>query len=361
MPDTTEFDDLLAQLQQERPRIDPGFARKLDTRAAAGFPRRRRSRLPLPKLPRLPILVPGTALAAVAAIAITVSVVNGNGGGAGGASTSSDSAGASAASVVPQSREGAGATSAPARPALGIAPSPGGAGGSSGRFQQLTASMTLVAPAKQVADGGDRILGVANQVGGFVVSSDVRATDGTDGGGDFQLRVPAARLSDALARLGRLAHVRESRQGVLDITPEHRAARDRLDEANAERRSLLRRLGAATTDAEVTSLRARLHDVSARIAADRASLARVDTRARFASVSVSLTAAQKKGTVAPGDDHRWTPGDALREAGRILEVAGSVALLILAILAPLALIGAGAVVVRRQSGRRGRERMLDAV
>lgn len=360
MPDTTEFDELVAQLEQERPRIDAGFARELDTRAAAGFPRRRRLRLP--KLPRLAVLVPGTALAAVAAIAIAVSVVNSNGGGGNDAlsSPSADTVSASPSGASRQSEKSAGATSAPARAAIGVAPSLGG-GGSTTRYQELSASLTLVAPAKQVADVGDRILGVANQVGGFVVSSNVRATDGTDGGGDFQLRVPAARLSDALARLARLAHVRESQQGVLDITSAHSAARDRLDEANAERRSLLRRLAAATTDVAVTSLRAALHDVDAKIAADRASLAHVNTRARFASVSVSLTAAHKKGSVVPADDHHWTPRDALRVAGRILEVAGSVAVLILAILAPLALIGAGAVVVRRQSGRRGRERMLDAV
>ncbi|MEA2124069.1 MAG: hypothetical protein QOI80_851, partial [Solirubrobacteraceae bacterium] len=45
MPETTdmtEFDDIIAALREERPDIDPGFARELDNRAAAGFAKPRR-------------------------------------------------------------------------------------------------------------------------------------------------------------------------------------------------------------------------------------------------------------------------------------------------------------------------------
>src|SRR4051794_28135545 len=63
MPDLmTEFDDIIRALEQERPQIDPGFARELDARAAAGFGKpRRRWRIALPY-----IAVPATGLAALA-------------------------------------------------------------------------------------------------------------------------------------------------------------------------------------------------------------------------------------------------------------------------------------------------------
>lgn len=362
MPDTdvNEFDALVAQLREERPRIDPAFARELDARAAAGFPKKKRRRsFGLPRWHGIPAFVPATGLALVVAAVVVTSLPSGGGSSEDVATSgSSSSSGGAATLAAPKQAarsadESAGAAApSPASPpvALGRA-----------RVREQSASMTLLAPAKDVAGVGDRILGVADQVGGFVVSSSVRATDGTSGGGDFQLRVPAPRLDDALARLSRLGHVRERQQGVQDITAERNTARDRLDEASAERRSLLRRLGAATTDNEVTSLRARLRDVNATIATDRAALKRVTTRASYASVSVTLAAQPRKGAVGPVDDHRWTPGDAARDALRVLEVAAGVVLLIAAVLVPLALLGGLAVAGRRYAGQRGRERALDAI
>src|SRR4051812_14532924 len=63
MPDLmTEFDDIIRALEEEQPRIDPGFARELDARAAAGFAKpRRRWRIALPY-----IAVPATGLAVLA-------------------------------------------------------------------------------------------------------------------------------------------------------------------------------------------------------------------------------------------------------------------------------------------------------
>ncbi len=181
------------------------------------------------------------------------------------------------------------------------------------------------------------------------------------GGGDFQLRLPAKRLDAGIARLSRVAHVRERSQGVLDITSERNVSRERLQEARAERVSLLDRLAAAESDTEVAALQAQINNINASIGRYRADLSRVLRRARFALVSVTLVAAAKDEQVAPGDDGKWTPGDALRDAGRVLEVAAGVLVIIGAVLIPLLLLGAAVVVTRRVMARRGRERALDAV
>ena len=56
----------------------------------------------------------------------------------------------------------------------------------------------------------------------------------------------------------------------------------------------------------------------------------------------------------------WSPGDAARDAVRVLEVIAGVTLIALAIVAPLALFAALAAVGVRSTRRRRREAALDA-
>ena len=346
MPDLmTEFDDIIRALEEERPEIAPGFSRELDARAAAGFAKpRRRWRIALPY-----VAVPATGLAAVV-IAIGVSSHD----------TPTSSPGVLSSLPAQQAPAEDSAGSASSGVASNAARAPEAAKAVGGRVQERNAALTLVAPAKDVADVGDRIIATADQVGGFVESSNVRATDGSDGGGDFQLRVPVGRLDDALGRLSRLAHVSERSQGSQDITGARNHARDLLQEALAERKSLLTQLAAATTTTEIEAIKAKLRDVAARIDAYTASLAHVNRRARFAAVSVTLTTSAQH-TVVPVDDGKWTPKDALRDAGRVLEVAAGVLVIAVSIALPLILLALLAGLALRVSGRRGRNRMLDAV
>ncbi len=59
------------------------------------------------------------------------------------------------------------------------------------------------------------------------------------------------------------------------------------------------------------------------------------------------------------DDDGWSFGDALDDAGRVLEVGAGVALISAAVLLPLAIIAAIAYVVVAAANRRARERALD--
>jgi hypothetical protein len=353
-----------APLRDLRPEPDVTFTRELDARAAAGFPRRR----PRVRLPKLPLLAPGLALSGVCAVLIVVAVTSSGGGTVSGSGGGSSSSGAASA-IAPRPQEAAksaGGTAGAAQSLSTLAPpAPGGSPRSDARtkrFVEHSAAITLATPPADVADTADRIVAVADRLGGFVVSSTVTATDGSGGGGEFVLRVPAARLPEALAQLSRIAHVRERRQDATDITAQHTSAADRLAEARAQRASLLRRLAKATTDAETASLRAQLKDVDRRIAVDRAALGRVDNRARYANVAVSLVADPKAGAAGPKHHTSgWTPGDAAHTALRVLEVAVGVALVALAVLVPLGLVVALILVAVRLSARRGRERALDAV
>ena len=385
--DLKEFDDLIAALQDERPQIDPGFARELDTRAAAGFPKPGRRRFFT--LPRISLLVgaPAAAFSVVIALVVATAVL---GGGTDDPDSPVSSDGASVAAAEPEVareqagaddlsssvqevpaatgalQDSAGASAPPAGADQAInrsAKAPGAAAvgqGRRGRLQELSAQLTLVAPAGEVAAVGDRILSTTDEIGGFVVSSSVRSTDGTGGGGSFQLRIPTDRLDDGIARLSRIAHVRERSQGVLDITSERNVARERLEESRAERVSLLQRLEEADTDLEVDALQQQIAVINDAIGRYRADLQRVVRRAQFAAVDVTLMAAGEDEVLVP-DDGKWTPGDALRDAGRVLEVIAGGAVVTAAVLIPLLLLGAAGLATRRFAGRRGRERVLDAV
>jgi hypothetical protein len=179
------------------------------------------------------------------------------------------------------------------------------------------------------------------------------------GGGQFELRVPTRNLDATVAALSRLGSVRERSQRAQDITPERVSARSRLADARTERKSLLEQLADADTPTETESIRRRLDIVSRQIEAARAALRRVNNRAAFSTVTVTLVADRDAGGTAPDD--QWTPGDAAKDALRVLEVAAGVALIVLAAALPLALLGGAAALAARWTRRRRREHALDAV
>ena len=63
-------------------------------------------------------------------------------------------------------------------------------------------------------------------------------------------------------------------------------------------------------------------------------------------------AAERRAHTATGGS-AWTPGDALHDAGRVLEVAAGVALIALAVAVPVGLLGAAAWAAVRLLARAG--------
>jgi hypothetical protein len=362
-----ELAELGTLLREDPPRPDARWARELDARAAAGFPRPPRRSPWAVLIAHRRALVPVVSFACVALLVVALSTADlstddaGGGGGAGGGGMASGggSAGdgmASGGAERAQSGGGGGGGSvAPPK----LAPSQRGSPGSDGRrtrAEERSAALTLAARPRQIEAVAAGILRVTDTVGGFVASSTVAS--GGDSGGTFELRIPNARLDKALADLSRLAKVRSRSQSSRDITAETVSARERLREVRREREGLLRALANATTINETDAVKARLRSVNREIAAARASLRRVVNRANYANVSVELVA-ERGGGAVPLDDGRWTPADAARDAVRVLEVAAGIGVIVLALLLPLGLIGGLAVAAGRVAGRRRRERALD--
>jgi negative regulator of sigma E activity len=337
-----ELAALVRDVRAQAPAMEPGFRARLDERVEQGFakaPRPRRRRWRRGNL--VPALgVAGCVLAAIVAVVLTSGgkndeVQNMSGTVKGGPALTQEDQAASG---------GAGSSSAatPAAPAL--------------RARRVERTTRLELTTTDVQKAADGVVRATQAAGGFVQSSQVASGDGR-GSASFVLRVPTDRLDDALARLSRLGHVRSLQQSAQDITGAYDSASSRLAEARAERRGLLRALGKASTAEEISSLRARIADNRRDLQRYQAAFNALRRRANLATVEVEVVGRPRKQQPAPGGGS-WSPGDAAHDAVRVLEVSAGVALVGLAVLVPLALLGAASGLAVGAYRRRRREAAL---
>lgn len=252
---------------------------------------------------------------------------------------------------------------AAARPALAAAPAPADqtagpqASASSGasaqaRVQQRAATLTLAAKPQAVQSLADEVAQLTVREGGFVQSSQVRLQRSAGGSAELRLSLPSARLSAALASLGRLAPTRAESQSLQDITDEYAAARGNLSDAVAERQALLRALARATTQGEIESLHARIALAAAAVTRARSAFAAISRRGSDSTVEVTVL----------GDAHagaaRSTLSNGLHDALDALEAVAVALLIALAVLVPVALALLLAALGWRSSRRHLRERAL---
>jgi hypothetical protein len=338
-PEHAELAELALLLRDDRPEPSNAWAAQLDRRVEARFPSR-------PKKARFTWLYSNAApvVALLVLLAIPIGLVATLGGGSGddssqsssssGASTASDSAGGGS-EIAPQSESRA--------PAIADAVKR--------RSVQKSAELTLATPRRDIDTVATRIGDVTAELRGYVARSSITSSDG----GSLALRVPSTRLDTAIQRISKLGKVRGLSRNAEDITTQVVSARDRLNDARAERKGLLRQLASATTINETDSIKARLRIVAREIAAARNALQRVNTRANFADLAVTLVTA--RGVAAAGGT--WTPGDAFHDALRVLEVIAGVAVIAAAIALPLLVAWLLGWLARRGVTRRRRERALD--
>jgi hypothetical protein len=242
-----------------------------------------------------------------------------------------------------------------AAPAAPSAAGDSSASTSSPRRVERSAQLTLTPAPGDVQDVADGVVRTTQAVAGYVAQSSVSTQNGA-GTAQFTLRIPTARVDDALARLSKLAHVGSLTQDAHDITATVASAAQRLADARDERRALLTALGRATTDRQVAALKARLRANRSEISRRKGELAAVARRADMATVQVTV-----EGTGHPSHNGggAWTPRDALHDAGRVLQVAGGVTVIAAAVLLPLALLAALAGALAHVLRRRRRESALD--
>ena len=345
-----ELAALVRDVRADAPAMAPGFRARLDERVERGFERAPRRRLQSLR-PMIPALsVAGCVLAALVAVVLSAGGGSSDDAGSAGAgraaapaqTESADSAKSGSGGGSASGSAGGGSSSAPAL----AAPAPS----APARQRRVERSTRLELTTTDVQAASDGVVRATQATGGFVQSSQVATGDGRSTA-SFVLRVPTSRLDDGLARLTKLGHVRSLQQSADDITNVYNGASTRLAEARATRRGLLRALSKATTAQEVSSLRARIADNRRALQRYQRELNAVRNRANYATIGLELTGVARKQAAVPGGGS-WTPGDAAHDAVRVLEVSAGVALIALAVLVPLTLVGAAggfaAVAVRRR-------------
>ncbi len=343
-PLTRELQELALALKADAPEPAPEFRERLGRRVEAGFPKPKRSKRASWRRFTNPAFATGLILLPVVLIAVVAGGSGSDTDDAGGGAAAQGGGGGGAVESAPgavrpfaESRRSADSAAAAGGSAavLPVEPPParGFAPGRSDRKIERSVALELETPVDEMARVADQVTAVTNRHGGFVLSSSV--STGDSAGGDFDLRIPAARLRPALRDLAALADVRTQSQTGRDVTREHVTARDRLRAARAERRSLLRRLQLATTDEQAEAIRRRLDIVAGEINGLRAQLRGLRLRTDYAVVTVSLIA--KDGN-SGGGAGGGSFDDALGDAGDILVTVAGVLVRALAVALPLGIV-----------------------
>lgn len=380
-PDLEDLASLARELRAERPELRQELAAELDRRAEARFAGRkgparlgREPRTGTPYRRRLvPVAAATATLVMVTGIAVTQTGVLDDAGPSDGGMPTAQPAAAPEGSpegeahLTPQARRGAAeaagesvseGAAAPAGEAVRLqrgAAAIGDPAGPGGRRVARTADLVLSAAPDEVRDVADAVVEVTHRYRGFVVTSSVSSGDqGAPAHGEFQLRIPTRNVQAALSDLSELAHVSSLTEGTKDITRRFVTAQDRIAHLRAEREELLGRLADAETVEEKRAIRVQLRNVRAALEATREDLQRAEQRVRFVPLRVSI---RSDGEEAGGGG--WNLSDALDDAVRVLEVSLGVALISVAVLVPLGLIGALAWGAARTYVRRQREHALD--
>jgi hypothetical protein len=340
-PAARELQELALLLRADAPQPSEAYSQSLGRRVEQGFPRK-------PRISWRRFATPAFVSGLIALPIVLIVIAGGSGGsGESGGSLSSGGGGGDSAGSSSSSAEVAPDQAAPQAAGGGFAP------GRPDRKIERSFSLQLEAPVDHMQHVADQETAVTTRHGGFVLSSSV--STGDDGsGGDFNLRIPASEVRPALRDLAALADVRSQSQTGRDVTPAFVTARDRLQAARAERKSLLRRLEAAATDTEAEAIRRRLDIVAGEINGLRGRLHALRLRTDYAVVTVELLAKDSDGGGAGGGSF----GDAMHDAGDILVATAGILIRVLAVALPLALLALLGWLAGRLVQRRRRESAL---
>src|SRR5262249_14992403 len=191
--------------------------------------------------------------------------------------------------------------------------------------------------------------------GGYVVSSSV--TTGDEGNASLTVRVPVDRVQDAIAGLSGLGRIVSQQVTVDDL-------QEQLDQLQRSRASLVQqitriaaRLESEDLDAETTAaLEARRRTLRGELRTVRSQITGTNAEARMSTIELAVVTPGASGVIVPPSriDHT------IDEALNVLAWEGVVALGILIVLAPFALVGAAAWFGRRLYRKHEEERLLAA-
>src|SRR5262245_2123835 len=354
--------ELAALLRASRPAASPELRARVREIATGQAPRTVPlwSRLRLPSRRGVLVVVPAAAALAIASAGVLgLARSDGSGEATRQIDTSYgqlESRGAQKA--VPQETSpifGAADASAPSA-ATPSASTPGPLAQAGDRAQRVTATMTVeVEDSDGVADSAQKAIALTQRLGGYVASSSV--VTGDDANAVITVRIPAARVQEAISGLSALGTIVSQQIVTQDLQGDLNQLERRERSVRAQIAVVMARLESESlTAAQRAALEARLGSLRSELRTLRRAIAGTSAEARMATIQLAVTTPEGS-AVAPVPSRL---GRALDEALNVLVWEAVVALAILIVALPFALVALALWLGNRLYRRREDDRLLTA-
>ncbi|MET0560637.1 MAG: DUF4349 domain-containing protein [Gaiellaceae bacterium] len=222
------------------------------------------------------------------------------------------------------------------------------------RAQRVSATLTVeVSDADAVSRAAQDALDLTRTLGGYVVSSSVAT--GEEGSASITVRVPVGKVQDAITGLSGLGRIVSQQLTIDDL----QATLDELERREATVRGQIARIRARlqteSLDAQTEAvLRARLQTLRGELTELRTGISSTEAEARMSTIQLTVVTPGAFGAVAPPSRIDRTIDEALN--GLAWEAV--IALGIVIVLAPFALVAFAAWLGRRLYRRHEDERLL---
>jgi Domain of unknown function (DUF4349) len=222
------------------------------------------------------------------------------------------------------------------------------------RAQRVSATLTVeVADADAVSRAAQDALDLTRSLGGYVVSSSVAT--GEEGSATLTVRVPVGKVQDAITGLSDLGRIVSQQVTIDDL----QATLDELEKREATVRSQIARIRARlrteTLDPQTEAvLRSRLQTLRTELTELRTGISSTEAEARMSTIQLAVVTPGAFGAVAPPSRIDRTIDEALN----VLAWEGVIALGMLIVFAPFALVAFAAWLGRRLYRRHEEERLL---
>jgi nucleotide-binding universal stress UspA family protein len=222
------------------------------------------------------------------------------------------------------------------------------------REQRISATLTVeVSDSDAVSRAAQEALDLTRSLGGYVVSSSVATGD--VGQASITVRVPVGKVQEALTGLSGLGRIVSQQVTIDDL----QQTLDELEKREAKVRSEIARIRARLQTEELDAqteavLRAKLQTLRAELTELRAGISSTEAEARMSTIQLTVVTEGATGAVAtPSRIDR-----AIDEALNVLAWEGVIALGLLIVLAPFALVALAAWLGHRLYRRHEEERLL---
>lgn len=356
LADPIRMGSLLDELRAHRPEPSPELRGRVADALAlpAGAPRRR-------SRPTRRFALAGALAATAVVIALGAGSLLHDGGSTtevalrdvAAPATSTRSGGVAGAGIAPSMSQRAAAPTA-ASPATVPAPS-------ATRLQDYQASIELrVRGTRRLSQVTQRTISLTRGFGGYVILSNVDLRGVRSGSAQVNVRIPIARVQDALARFSSLGTIVGQHVAVADLQNGFDATGRRIE---ALRHSLalieIRLADPKLTPERHVALLAQRERAQHALAGARETSKTLAARGAYARLDLSFATGATVAPVVPESTGRLE--HALRRAGGILETVAIGGIYVLVLGAPVLLVGLLVLAASRTRRRRGERALLDGI